>query len=104
MTNFRWKNHILSWFEASRQNNNIHLVYYSNLKDNYLKCIKHISEIIGEKIINIEKPNRNKYWKSDNNIITNTISNDHLKKIQNYLKTILIEDIFKKFFYNLYEE
>jgi len=98
---YRWKSHILSWFNASALENNVHLLYFNNLRDNYKNIINHINQILEIETLSIDMPNKNNYWKPAD-LEVDKITTDEIKEIQNYTKNILTENIFKKFFDNLF--
>lgn len=61
----RWEHHVNSWVNASRQNQNIHIFKYSDLKNNYKSQIDRISKILNCDVQTYEKPERNNYLRYD---------------------------------------
>jgi hypothetical protein len=68
----RWKSHIEGWVNMSElYPNNVHLVSYESLKDDYNTTITNIGKKLNIEPLNFNKPNKN------NNVITPTAKIDY---------------------------
>ena len=82
----RWEHNVNSWVNASRQNQNIHIFKYSDLKNHYETQIDRISKILNCDVQTYEKPERNNYLRYDAKL---KISSDEENLVRYLLDEIL---------------